>query len=55
MKSTSQTDALHALRKTAENLDTRVRELARARPIVAVVGMLLLGFVTARLLSARRP
>jgi hypothetical protein len=54
MKSTSETDTLETLRATAESLDTRVRELARARPIVSVVGMFLVGFLTARLLSARR-
>lgn len=54
MSATDEINAFETLRTAAGNLDTRVRKLARDRPVAAVVGMLLVGFVTARLLSARR-
>jgi hypothetical protein len=43
-----------SIRSVAGDLDRRVRELARERPIVAVLGAALLGLLTARLLSRRR-
>jgi hypothetical protein len=42
------------VRSLANGLDQRVRALARERPIVSVVGALLVGFLTARLVSRRR-
>jgi hypothetical protein len=42
---------LESIRSAAGDLDERVREIAKQRPIVAVLGAALLGFLAARLIS----
>jgi hypothetical protein len=46
-------EALETIRSRASDLDRGVREFTRKRPIVAVLGALLLGFLTARATSRR--
>ena len=54
MKSaTSDASAVESVRSAASELDKRVRAIASERPIVAVLGALLVGFLTARLISRR--
>lgn len=54
MHASSEGMSVESLRSAAGDLDQRIREFARKRPIVSVLGALLLGFVTARITSRGR-